>query len=62
MVSFMIQEDGTVTDGKVIKSVSPELDQEALRLVSIMPKWAPGSIGGKHVPMRYTMPVIFKLE
>ena len=62
IVSFMIQEDGTVTDGKVIKSVCPELDQEALRLVSIMPKWAPGSIGGKRMPMRYTMPVTFNLE
>ena len=59
IVSFMINEDGTVTDGKIQKSVCPELDQEALRLVSIMPKWTSGSIGGKHVSMRYTMPVSF---
>lgn len=62
IVTFIINEDGTVTDGKVIKSVHPLLDAEALRLVSIMPRWFPHVLNGKARKMKYTMPFNFQTE
>lgn len=62
IVTFIINEDGTVTDGKVIKSVHPLLDAEALRLVSIMPRWYPYVFKGKARKMKYTMPFNFQTE
>ncbi|MBR6962045.1 MAG: energy transducer TonB [Prevotella sp.] len=62
VVSFIINEDGTVSDGKVVKSVHPLLDAEALRLVSIMPRWIPYKLLGKARKTRYFMPVKFETE
>lgn len=62
LVRFTVQEDGTVSDAKVLQSISPELDTEALRLVSIMPKWNPGRIGDHAEPMTYIVPIVFKTE
>lgn len=62
VVSFVINEDGTVSDGKVVKSVHPLLDAEALRLVSIMPRWSPYKLNGKARKNKYTMPVKFETE
>ena len=62
IVTFIINEDGTVSDGKVVRSLHPLLDAEALRLVSIMPRWSPYKLNGKAQKNRYTMPVIFKLQ
>ena len=60
IVSFVIEEDGSITDPKVVKSVHPLYDKEALRVVSIMPKWIPGEQNGKPVRVKYTIPVSFK--
>ena len=61
-VQFVIDTTGKVVEPKVIKSVSPELDAEALRVVSEMPAWKPGMQRGKPVRVSFTLPVIFKLS
>lgn len=60
-VQFVIDTTGKVVEPKVIKSVSPELGAEALRVVSEMPAWKPGMQRGKPVRVSFTLPVIFKL-
>ena len=60
--SFIINQDGSVTDAEVIGGVDPSLDKEALRIVSAMPKWTPGTQRGKAVRVKYTMPVTFTLQ
>ena len=62
IVSFMIERDGSISDAKVVKSLSEGADKEALRLVNKMPKWEPGKQLGEPVRTRYTIPVIFKSE
>jgi protein TonB len=59
VVSFVIDRDGSVTDAKVIASVDPYLDKEALRLINAMKKWTPGKHRGKVVKVRYTVPLSF---
>ena len=61
MVSFIINKDGSTSDFKVIKSVDPYLDKEALRVMSMMPKWKPGKQNGVPVRVKMTVPVNFKL-
>lgn len=62
IVKFTIEEDGSVTNGKIMKGVDPLLDNEALRLVSIMPKWSPGRrFAGKDTRFTYNLPLLFKL-
>jgi TonB family protein len=61
-VSFVIDTDGSITDAKVIRNVSPELDQEALRVVGLMPKWKPGMQRGKTVKVQFTLPINFALQ
>ena len=62
MVQFVVDKEGNVTELKVIRSVDKELDAEAIRLVKSMPKWKPGMQKGQAVAVKYTMPVLFKLE
>lgn len=62
MVNFVIEKDGKVTDVRVVKSVSPELDEEALKVVSASPKWRPGRINGQKVRSSMTIPVEFRLQ
>lgn len=60
-VGVVIDENGSVTQPKILKSISSSLDKEALRIVSIMPKWKPGTQDGVPVKVKCTFPVIFKL-
>ena len=60
-VQFVIDTTGKVVEPKVIKSVSPELDAEALRVVSGMPAWKPGMQRGKPVAVSFVLPVVFHL-
>ena len=62
IVQFVVGRDGSVTDVKVMRGVNPELDAEAVRVVSIMPKWNPGKQRGKAVAVKYTMPIMFRLQ
>ena len=61
IVAFVIQKDGSVTNARIVRSVDPELDVEALRIVKAMPNWTPGTQDGKPVNVRYTIPVVFSL-
>ena len=61
VVSFIINSDGTVDDAKLLNTVDPMLDHEALRVVKMMPKWNPGLSGGKACRTLVHMPVVFKL-
>ena len=62
IVQFVVGRDGSVSDVKVMRGVNPELDAEAIRVVSIMPKWNPGKQRGKAVAVKYTMPIMFRLQ
>lgn len=62
LVQFIVKKDGSIFKPKVIRSVDPEIDAEALRVVSIMPKWQPGKQRGKPVRTRFTIPVTFRLK
>jgi TonB family protein len=61
VVDFVVDADGQVKDPVVSKSIGFGLDQEAIRIVSIMPKWTPGMEGGKPVAVRMTIPIIFQI-
>jgi periplasmic protein TonB len=61
-VSFVVEQDGSIKEASVIKGISPECDQEAIRLVLMMPKWVPGVQSGKLVRVKHVFPIKFKLE
>ena len=61
VVSFVINKDGSTSDYQIAKSVDPYLDKEALRVLSLMPKWKPGKQRGVPVRVKYIVPVSFKL-
>lgn len=60
-VQFVVGKDGSIGDVKVIRGVDPTLDAEAIRVISGMPKWKPGTQKGEPVNVRYTVPVMFRL-
>ena len=62
VVSFVVERDGSITDVKVVRSVDPSLDREAVRVVSTMPKWIPGKQNGSAVRVKYNVPVAFRLQ
>ena len=59
-VRFIITEAGHIQDAEVVKGLGGGLDEEALRLIRIMPWWTPARIGGQPVRLSYTMPIIFR--
>jgi TonB family protein len=62
MVDFIIDKDGKVTDVRVVRGVDPELDAEAVRVISASPKWRPGRMNGQKVRTSVTVPVEFRLK
>lgn len=62
IITFIVEKDGSITEPKVARGVSPALDAEALRIVSIMPKWKPAKQRGQVVRVKYTIPVMFRLN
>ena len=56
IVTFIVEADGSVSNAKIVKKVSDELDAEALRVIGTMPKWKPGMQNGKAVRVKYTIP------
>ena len=60
--SCVISAQGVVTDVKVLASVDPELDKEAMRVILNMPNWIPGRQNGKKCPVKYAIPIVFKLS
>lgn len=62
MVGFVINEDGSISDVKVLRSLTPECDEVAVKIVNGMPKWNPGKQNGKAVKTKYTVPVSSRTE
>lgn len=60
VVSVVIKKDGSIGEPKIIRSIHPLFDNEALRVISSMPKWRPGSQRGKRVEVTYSIPILFK--
>lgn len=62
-VQFIVDENGKVTNAKIVgKGLENDLDNEAVKVVSNMPKWTPGKVKGKNVKTRMVLPVTYKLE
>lgn len=62
IVQMIVGTDGSLSNVKVLRSVSPSLDAEAIRVVGNMPKWEPGMQKGQAVPVKYTLPITFRLQ
>lgn len=60
IVTFKVEIDGSLSDIKVVRGLAPEFDEEALRVVKMMPKWVPARTGGKTTGVRYNIPISFK--
>lgn len=61
-VQFVVEKDGTVTNVTVRRGAHTLLDNEAVRVVKLMPAWKPGTMRGKKVRVRYTLPITFSLS
>lgn len=62
IIQFVVERDGSITDVRVARGVDPYLDKEAVRVIQSMPKWIPGKQNGKAVRVKFTVPVMFKLQ
>ncbi len=61
-VTFVISREGKVGNVKILKGFNDELNQEAMRVVSIMPQWFPGMQWGRFVEVQYNLPIIFSVR
>ena len=61
LVQFVVNKEGDLQDIKVMKSIDSLLDQEAIRVISSMPKWTPGKLKGEAVNIQYTIPIQFNI-
>ena len=61
LVRFIVSNTGEAKDAEIVKGVHPSLNNEALRIIKLMPKWKPGENKGKPVNVFFTMPISFKL-
>lgn len=62
IVEFVVGKDGSISEAKIVRSVDPDLDKEALRVINKMPKWEPGTNKGEPVDVKFAVPVIFRLR
>jgi TonB family protein len=60
--NFVVMKDGSIDDVNVVRGVDPLLDAEAVRVLKSMPAWKPGKQRGQAVNVRYTLPVVFRLD
>jgi protein TonB len=58
----MVKADGSVSKVSILKGVDPLLDNEAKRVVATLPKFSPGKLNGKNVPVWYVVPITFTLK
>ena len=61
VVQFVVNEDGSVSNIEIKNVLYKSLEEEAIRVISSMPKWNPGTINGNPVKVKYTLPIVFKL-
>ena len=62
IANFVVERDGSISDVQIIRGQDPSLDKEAVRVIKTMPKWKPGQQRGKPVRVRFTLPVVFRLQ
>ena len=62
ITNFVVEKDGSITDVQVVRGVDPSLDKEAVRVIQSMPRWTPGKQRGQAVRVRFTLPVVFRLQ
>ncbi len=62
LLSFVVRTDGSITDARVTRGIKGGCDEEAIRLLSTMPKWKPGKVNGIIVPVQMMLPIIFALQ
>lgn len=62
ITNFVVERDGSITDVQVVRGVDPSLDKEAIHVIQSMPKWKPGRQRGSAVRVRFTLPVVFRLQ
>jgi len=62
IVRFAVMKDGSIEQAKVIRSLDPSCDKEAIRVVNAMPKWIPGKQNGENVNVWFTIPINFKMQ
>ncbi len=60
-VTFVVEQDGTVNDVRVLRGIGGGCDEEAVKVVKSMPKWTPGFQKGKPVRVQFNMPILFRL-
>ncbi|MDR2118384.1 MAG: M56 family metallopeptidase [Tannerellaceae bacterium] len=62
IVSFIVNEDGRISDPQITRGAEASLDAEALRIIRTMPVWTPGKQRGKNVAVKYTVPISFRIQ
>lgn len=62
LCSFIVTEEGKITDLQIIEGKTPEMDAEATRVILQMPRWKPGIKNGQAIPVRYVLPIVFRLK
>jgi len=62
LARFMVKKDGSVSDVSIMQKASPSLDNEAIRVVKLLPKFTPGKLNGKTVPVWFMVPINFTLK
>ena len=62
VVNFIVEKDGAISNVNVVRSVTPTLHAEAVRVIKAMPKWVPGKQDGQSVRVKYNVPVSFRLQ
>lgn len=61
-VQFVVSKTGQIDEVQVVRGINPDCDQEAVRVIKMMPKWKPGKQNGKPVHVRFVLPIVFKLN
>jgi protein TonB len=61
-VQFIVEKDGSISDINIRRGAHDLLDKEAIRVIKMMPNWKPGSMRGRKVRVRYTLPITFHLN
>jgi protein TonB len=61
-LQFIVEKDGTVSNVEVVWALGKGCDEEALRVMKLMPKWKPGKQSGRAVRVKFNMPIVFALE
>ena len=62
ITNFVVRNDGSISDVQIVRGVDPALDKEAIRVLESMPTWKPGRQRGQTVNVRFTLPVVFRLD